>query len=260
MATINLAYLELRLSGGASNQNPAASLGGALSSKRIHSKTASGVANITGIVLDDAPGSANGAGTLVFSGANKTLQWSPNGGTAGDPVPITEDGRYAIPGGEGYLCVTATFSALPASNQSDTIVVSPVTNALFDDISKLESYEGDTEVRCFYLYNAHPTEPFIGCKVYIGAQPVGADTLMLGIDPAGIGDGSNTGVAVITANENTAPEGVNFSTPAAIGSALSIGSLAAGKGQALWQRRSIPGQTLTSVAADVSHLVFNVGY
>jgi hypothetical protein len=260
MPAINLAYLELRLSGGAANQNPAASLGGAVSSKRILSKTAVGAANITGIVLDDAPGSANGAGTLMFSGANKTLQWMPNGGTAGDPVPIIEDGRYAVPGGEGYLCVTATLSALPTSNQSDTLTVSPVMNALFDDISKLESYEGDTEYRCFYLYNAHPSEPFIGCKVYIGAQPVGADTLMLGVDPAGIGDGSSTGVAGMTANENTAPAGVNFSVPAAIGSALSIGSLAAGKGQAIWQRRSIPGQTLTSVAADVSHLVFNVGY
>lgn len=260
MPAINLAYLELRLSGGPDNLNPSLSLGGDLSSQRILSKTASGIANITGISLDDAPGSANGAGTLVYAAASKTLQWTPNGGTAGDPVPITEDGRYAIPGGEGYLFVRAIVTDLPVSNQSDTIMVSPVTNALFDDISKLESYEGDTEYRCAYLYNAHPTEPFIGCKVYIGAQPVGADTLMLGIDPAGIGDGSSTGVATITANENTAPEGVNFSTPAAIGSAMSIGSLAAGKGQALWQRRSIPGQTLTSVAADVSHLVFNVGY
>ena len=260
MPAINLAYLELRLSGGPDNLNPSLSLGGELSSQRILSKTASGIANITGITLDDAPGSANGAGTLVFAAAGKTLQWTPNGGTSGDPVPITEDGRYAIPGGEGYLCVTSTFSALPSSNQSDTLMVSPFTNALFDDISKLESYEGDTEVRCFYLLNAHPTEPFIGCNVYIGAQPVGADTLMLGIDPAGIGNGSSTGVAVSTANENIAPIGVNFSTPSAIGSALSIGSLAAGQCQALWQRRSIPPQTMTSVAADVSHLVFNVGY
>ena len=260
MPEINLAYLELRLSGGAENQFPSLSLGGPVSPKRILSKTATGIANITGLVLDEAPGSANGAGTLVFAAANQTLQWTPNGGTAGDPVPLTEDGRYAIPGGEGYLFVTVTHADLPASNQSDTLMVSPVTNALFDDISKLESYEGDTEFRCFYLYNAHPSEPFIGCKVYIGAQPIGADTLMLGVDPAGIGDGSSTGVAVTTPNENTAPTGINFSTPAAIGSALSLGSLPPGKAQALWQRRSIPAQTLTSVAADVSHLVFNVGY
>lgn len=260
MPEINLAYLELRLSGGASNQNPALSLGGSVTTKRILSKMATGITNITGLVLDDAPGSANGAGTLVFTAADQTLQWTPNGGIAGEPVPLTADGRYAIPGGEGYLFVTALVEELPAFDQSDTVLVSPVTNALFDDISKLESFEGDTEVRCFYLYNAHPTEPFIGCKVYIGAQPVGADTLMLGIDPAGIGDGSSTGVAMTTVNENTTPAGVTFSTPAAMGSALSIGSLAAGQCQALWQRRSVPAQTLTSVAADVSHLIFNVGY
>ena len=34
--TINLAYLELRLSGGAANTDPAASLGGVMSSQRIY--------------------------------------------------------------------------------------------------------------------------------------------------------------------------------------------------------------------------------
>ena len=260
MPAITLAYLELRLSGGAANQNPALSLGGILSSKRLLSRTGAGIANITGVTIDDAPGSELGAGTLTYAAAGKTLVWQPNGGVAGDPVSLTESGRYALPGGAGYLCVSVDFASLPAANKADTIVITQVANALFDDISKLESYDGDTEYRCCYLLNAHPSEPFIGCKVYIGAQPSGPDTLMLGLDPAGIGDGSSTGVATSTVNENTAPAGVSFSAPSAIGAALSIGSLAPGQAQALWQRRTVPAQTLTSVLSDLSHLVFNVGY
>jgi hypothetical protein len=253
MAAINLAYLEFRLSGGAANTDPDASLGGIMSSQRIFSKSATGISNITGVVIDDAPGSANGAGTLAYTASTKSFVWTPNSGTAGAST--------AVPGSTGWLFLTVTYASLPAGNQSDTITVSALSNELWDDIGKAESYDGDTEYRCLYVTNAHDTDPFIGAKIYIGSDPSGADSLQIGLDLAGTGDGSSTGVADTVADENTAPDpAVSFSAPTAIGSALSLGQLDAGEARAIWQKRTVPAQTLVSTSADVSQLVVNVGY
>lgn len=257
----NLAYLELRMSGGGSNSDPAASLGGVKSSTRIKSKTATGISNITGVVVDDAPGSANGAGTLAFTASGQTLTWTPNGGTAGDPVAVGADGRYAIPGSTGYLFVTVTATSLPGTNQNDTITVAQKVNELFDDISKPESFNGDTEYRCFYLHNAHSTDPFVGVLVWIGTQTNGADEIKIGLDLAGVGDGSSTGVADTVADESTAPDPtVTFSLAATEGAALSVGQLNAGESCAIWMERAVPASTLTSTASDFSALTIKAGY
>lgn len=260
MAANNLAYLELRLSGGSSNADPNASLGGVRSSNRILSKSATGISNITGVTVDDAPGSADGAGTLAFVASGKTLTWTPNGGSAGAAVALSGDGRYAIPGSAGFLFVTVVDASLPGTNQSDTITVTQLANQLFDDISKTESYAGDVEYRCFYVYNAHPTDPFVGAKIYISQQTTGADDIAIGKDPAGVGDGSTSGVATTIANEGTAPSGVTFSAPSAIGSALSIGQLNAGQSHAIWEKRNVPAATVTSTTNNLSALTINAGY
>lgn len=261
MPAINLAYLEFRLSGGAINTDPDASLGGIMSATRIYSKSATGISNITGVTIDDAPGSANGAGTLAYTASTKAFTWAPNGGTAGTSTAVTEDCRIAVPGSTGWLFLTVDFSELPVGNQSDTITVSALSNELFDDIAKAESYDGDTEYRCFYITNAHDVDPFIGGKLYIGSDTNGADTLSIGLDLAGTGDGASTGVADTIADENTAPDpAVSFSAPTAIGSALNIGQLDAGEARAVWLKRVVPAQTLTSTPNDVSSLTLNVGY
>ena len=261
MPAINLAYLEFRLSGGAANTDPDASLGGIMSSQRIYSKSATGISNITGVTIDDAPGSANGAGTLAYTASTHSFVWTPNGGTAGTSTAVTEDCRIAVPGSAGWLFLTVDYSELPVGNQSDTITVSALSNELFDDIAKAESYDGDTEYRCFYVTNAHGVDPFIGAKLYIGSDTNGADTLSIGLDLAGTGDGASTGVADTIADENTAPDPVvTFTAPTAIGAALNIGQLNTGEARAVWMKRVVPAQTLTSTPNDVSSLTFNVGY
>lgn len=257
----NLAYLELRLSGGGANTDPAASLGGVKSSHRIYSKSCTGISNITGVTVDDGPGSADGAGTLAYTNSGKTLTWTPNGGSAGTATALTADGRYAIPGSAGYLFVTVDYSELPGSDQSDTITVTQLANELFDDISKSESYNGDTEYRCFYVHNAHSADPFVGVKIYIGSNTTGADDLHIALDLAGTGDGSATGVADDVADESTAPSpSLTFSQPTSIGSALSIGELTTGNSAAVWVKRVVPAATLVSTANDLSSLTINAGY
>lgn len=254
MSEINIAYLELRLSGGASNTAPTSSLGGAMSSEVIRSKSAQG-SGMAGLVYDDAPGSPDGAGTLAWDATAKTLTWTPNGASAGAPTVISADGRYAIPGSSGYLFVTATFASLPGTNATDTIAVAQLPNRLFDDITRVESYLGDSEYRCFYVHNAHPTDGFIGVKAYVGSQPNGADKIDIGLDPSGL---NGTPTAIV--NEGTTPSGVSFSRPSVIGSALSLGQIAAGQSYPMWEKRTVPAQTYTPTLIDLSSIIFNVGY
>ena len=261
MAPINLAYLELRLSGGADNAEPDASLGSLMSSQRIFSKSVSAPRNITGITLDDAPGCANGPGMLLFSSATQSFVWVPPRGLAGVPTPVTGNGRLAVPGSSGWLFLTVDMDALPDTDQSDTLMISPIQNAVFDDISRTDSLAGAAAYRCCYLYNAHDTDPFDNVSLTISAQPNGPDDLLVGLDPAGTGNGSSTGVAASIPSESTPPDpAVIFSQPNSIETPLNLGLLEPGQARAVWLQRVVPGQILTSLSVDSASLAFGVEY
>ena len=261
MAPINLAYLELRLSGGVANAEPEASLGGLMSSQRIFSKSVSAPRNITGITLDDAPGCANGPGMLLFSSSSQSFVWIPPRGLAGVPTPVTGNGRLAVPGSSGWLFLTVDMAALPDADQSDTILVSPIQNAVFDDISRVDSFAGATAYRCCYLYNVHDTDPFDSVSLYINGQPNGPDDLSVGLDPAGTGNGSSNGVAAVIPSESTPPDpAVIFSRPNSIETSLNLGLLEPGHARAVWLQRVVPGQILTSLSVDSASLAFAVEY
>lgn len=261
MAPINLAYLELRLSGGAANAGPEASLGGLMSSRRIYSKSVSAPRNITGITLDDAPGCANGPGTLLFSSATQSLVWIPPCGLAGVPTPVTGSGRLAVPGSSGWLFLTVDVAALPYTDQSDILMVSPMADSVFDGITQRESFHGNTAYRCVYVLNTHDTDSFDSVSLYINGPPNGPDDLLVGLDPAGTGNGSSTGVAALISSESTPPDSaVIFSQPNSIETALILGPLEACQARAVWLQRVVPGQILTSLSVDFASLAFGVEY
>lgn len=190
---ISIAYLEIRLSGGSGNTDPNASLGGVMSSERVLAQSAAAPTNITGVAINFAAGNALGNGTLTFTKATNRLQWTPFGGTIGTAVDISADGRYTIKGGgsnPGFVLVTVTFASLPGANQTDTnITIANIANELFDDVSKAESFAGDNEYRCAYLYNAHPTDSFLDAIMYIPTQAT-PGTLAFAKDLAGNGNGT----------------------------------------------------------------------
>ncbi len=208
MADINIAYLEVRLSGGAANTDPNAALGGDVSSERVASQSATAPSNITGVAIDYAGGNAAGAGTLTWNEPANTLQWTPPSGSIGTAVAISviADGKYTIKGGganPGYVNVSVTFGSLPVTGQTDAITIANVANELFDDVSKAESYTGDSEYRCFYFKNTHPADSFLDVIVFIptGTTP---GTLSFGKDPAGVGDGITKTISSLTRVSTTA--------------------------------------------------------
>lgn len=262
---MNLAYLEYRLSGGASNTSAAASLGGIMStdaSGRIVGRTTTGTSNVTGVTILDAPNSAIGTGTLAYTASGTTATWAGNGASAGSPINIGADGRYILQDtAGGRLHISVTAGSLPVGNQTDTITVAAKANGLFDNITGAESLAGDTEYRCFYIKNAHPTDAFYDVKLYIGTQTSGDDSIQLGLDLAGTGDGAATGVADTIADENTAPDPVvSFSTAADLSNALNLSQLAAGECRAVWQKRIVPSSTTNATASNTSTLIVSASY
>jgi hypothetical protein len=233
--------VQIYLSGGAANSDPNLSLGGIISSTQVTSQDCQAPVNVNGVVINNAFSNLEGNGTLYWFNATNQLAWQAPGQGTYVPVTITGDGQYTLGGSSGYLIVTATLATLQAigSDQTDTLAITYQANKVYDDISKNESLAGDIEYRCLYIKNINGVDPITDVKLFLKAQPTGPDELDIGLDPAGVGDGSTTGVATTAADEGTAPAGVSFSRPSTSASGLAVGTLASNACAAFWIRRTI---------------------
>lgn len=249
--------MEMRLSGGASNTNPDAALGGAMSTVgggRILSNSAT-VVDLPGVVLVDAVQNQPGTGTLQFFKAASTMSWQGPNELQGVQINVSGSGVFLLPGVDanaGYVIVNVTFGTLNTllSDTTDSVTVARLANKLFDDVTKPEALAGDTEYRCFYVQNQHDVDTVSSVKVWIDTDPVGADSFALGLDPAGI-----NGTGTVVASESAAPTGVVFSTPT-VGAPLTIGDLTNDDFQAIWVRRTVPAASAAQ-PLDWSRLKFS---
>ena len=248
---MDIADIELRLSGGASNTDPAASLGGIISSETVKSQGLSGT--MAGVTLVDGSGNTAGNGTLTFTyngGTGRTLQWTPPGGSIGAAVVVDTDARYTLPGADDsqYIVVETVHTSLPGSDDSQTIAVTDLTNEIYDDIDKTESYDGRIEFRCLYLIN-NGDDTAVDPRLYVASGPSGADSLTLGMDPAGL-NGTPSAVPA----ETTAPAGVTFAAATDTATALAFGNLDPGEFYPFWLKRTVPAETQSGTASDVTQL------
>lgn len=247
------ADLKFILSGGAANTDPAAALGGAISTDanaviKSQSITAS---TITGVTYDDAAGNALGNGTVTYTLTGQTLQWTPPSGVIGPAIAVGTNGGYTLYGADAtsQVKVTVVSASLPGANTTQNPAIANQTNKLFDDVARLEAVAGDTGYRCFYVKNAHASESMTGVLLWIDTNTNGVDDLSIGLDPVGV-----SGTATTIANENTAPTGVTFSTPTSELTALGLDTLTTGQYYAVWMRRTVPASSTTTTAADASRL------
>jgi len=150
---------------------------------------------------------------------------------------IATDIQFRLSGGSGNSDPEASLGGVMSSN---SVVGSPTTNNIFDNVTADEALAGDINYRCIYILNSNTVDGLISGKVWIESNTPSADTnIAIGLDPAGVGDGSTTGVATTIADEDTAPSGVTFSSPATEGAALAIPAMTASQGIALWVRRTV---------------------
>lgn len=127
-------------------------------------------------------------------------------------------------------------------------------NQLFDNVTYEQSLSGHVDYRCFYFKNTSTTETLYEAITFIQQNTPSPDgEIEIGLDPAGVGDGSTTGVATTIADEEGVPSGVVFSSPMDVGTGISIGDLAPETCIAIWVKRTmLPG---AQPAADDSAII-----
>lgn len=142
---------------------------------------------------------------------------------------------YRLSGGASNSNVNNSIGGV----MSSTAWAGGTLHDLFDVISGDENAASTVDYRCVYVRNSHATLTWgPNIKVWITAQTAGGATLDIGLDPAGVGNGTTTGVAATPANETTAPAGVTFSGPTTKGTGLAPANVPAGSAFALWIRRT----------------------
>ncbi len=94
------------------------------------------------------------------------------------------------------------------STMSSTQLTDDTIGNLFDNIPRQQALIGRTEFRCIYVYNPGPSV-LTGVVMEILTNPT-FSIISAGLDPAGKGDGSTTGVATSIVTEDISPTGVSF--------------------------------------------------
>lgn len=135
----------------------------------------------------------------------------------------------------GGISNTSPFGSLGGAKSGTTIVDATLQN-LIDNISRKEILVGKTEYRCFYVFNSSTTIPVHGAVIYIDQDP-SASTVTMGLDPAGSGDGVNSGVAQSISTEDTAPTGVVFEDAGQYRLKIPLPTLFPEECQAVWFKR-----------------------
>lgn len=254
---VGLNDLQVRYSGGSSNTAQGLSLGGALSTVAggvVKSQDVTGLSSVTGVVLEDAFGNGLGTGYLRWDSATSKLGWRQPGQSDYDEVVVSGSGSYLV-GSEtdGFLCLTVTTGLLPVTTQTDTVVVANLTNLTYDNITSDEAYSGNTDYRCFYVYNRHPTSTIYDVRIWIQSNTSGPDDLMIALDS----HAKNTnaiGPLVDEADSTGLLSGLTFSQPATHAEGLQLGDLAPGEYRGFWMKRIIGSGITSPTVSDVSSI------
>lgn len=251
---ISIGDLKFRLSGGGANTSPAASLGGIMTAAAtVKSQQATGVSTVTGVTILDAMGNAEGVGTLRWDYATGILSWRPFGGVSYNGIVVPWSGTYTIGTQSGYLVVSVVAASLATELRTDAITVSNMPEQVFDNISATESLNGDVEYRCLYVENTHGADTAFDVRLWIRAQPVGADILHLALDPNGLN--ANARGPITDEQDSTGMlADITWTQPSSYATALVLGNMAPGDRRAFWIRRTVPEDTITAVANDYSSI------
>ncbi|MEH6575794.1 MAG: hypothetical protein V7731_01835 [Amphritea sp.] len=222
------------LSGGASNADPAFSLGGDISSNRLFRNAVTiSTANIAGLTGVDAAGLSKPYSIRHQSGSLLLVDSDNNQGLE---TPVSASGPYLLKppfgGGDdsGWLLLDVDVTGWPAADADDAFTLSPIERNLFDDISAQQARDGLEDYRCFYLKNDSIADTYT-VKLFM-TETAAPDQWSVAVDPAGV-----NGAAEVIADEATPPAGPVFSLPDYF-SPLDF-TLAPSQFQAVWIKRQM---------------------
>lgn len=236
--------LQVKLSGGAANADPATSTGGVKSSVAVLSQSAVIVSAIPGVTAIDAAGNAVGAGTLAYAYLGKTLSWkAPGDSIAGAVVSVGSTGRYLIRGANptsGYVIVDIVSSSLSSAlNYSSVVNVANQDTLFLPAVSKDTAYAGATEYFLYYFDNT-------------GASTIKTLAAMIETDTPGV---DTLSLAVISAKNTTELQAAaSGHTYSAVGVSVAMGDLNTTDYWGFWIKRVTPALTVDGVTANTFKL------
>lgn len=193
---------------------------------------------VTGVYVAKAFSNALGPGTLSYSPVTQTLMWRAAGSAVtASSQPISASGTYVIGApATGVIVVAVASDQLPTSYKVESLRVTEPIHTVFGETTTLMALVGDVQYRCVYFRNNHSTLAASDARLYLHRLPSGAQSLAIGVDPSGVGDGLTTGVAQTVASAYSAPAGVVFSAPVLAAEGLPLGTLGPNQSIAVWQR------------------------
>ena len=153
---------------------------------------------------------------------------------------------FRLSGGAGNTDPAASLGGVMSSTAVGT-------DTLFDTVSAAEALAGDTEYRCFFVYNDGDKD-LTNVRLWISDEPA-TGTYALALD--GVGKNAD---AEIESDESTAPTGETFDdTLNPIANAITVPDLSVGDRHAVWARRVI-GSSTAGVALASNAAEFRVDY
>ena len=263
---IEISDLKVFYSGGTTNTSPDSSLGGQMtqiSSAEVISQICADPTFVTGVTIKNAFNNPVGTGSLKWDPNSSDLSWKPPSGVQYVSENITTDGIYVVGNSSGYIVCDVVVANLANTLQEDTdITVTNKMNNVFDSVSSTEALDGRIEYRCLYIKNTHAADTAYDVRIWVKQQPVGPDELDIALDPAGIGDGDTTGVAIgplaDEIDSGNLLSGITWSRPTTQDAGLVIGTLAPGECHAFWEKRTVAPNTVQQVANDTSKIGISV--
>lgn len=224
------------------------SLGGAIGTELSPQYAQAQPAVVTGCYISRAQGNSSGTGELVYNPTQQTLSWRPpQSAVSFMSPPITANGSFTFGTlSTGTVTITYTYAQLPTTYKTENIVIVTPVHTVFDKVTTSMALLGDTQYRCLYIRNNHATLTATEVRAYLYAMPVAPQVVEIGKDPAGLGDGTTTGVAQTIADKSTAPSGVVFSSPTTAAAGISLGAIAPNTCIAVWQKRVVPNMSYGS--------------
>lgn len=240
---MGIADLQIKLSGGAGNTDPAASTGGVKSTLAVLSQSATLTA-IPGVAVFDAAGNTVGSGTLAYAYTPlKTLTYTPPGGIAGTAVNIGANGRYRIQGSgtdSGYVIVDVISASLSTGTAySRAVTIASQSELFLPAVDKDTAFAGATQYFLHYLDNTGATT-IKSVQVQIQTDTPGLDTLSL----------SNV-AAKNTAEVQGDAAGHTYS---AVAVNVTLGDLLTTDYWGVWIKRVIPSGLVDGVTANTFRL------
>lgn len=239
----DFANLEVRLTGGASNTDPTASLGdpySTVSGGRVWAQTATATdsGSISGVTVNGANGNVLGNGALSYNATDVTLSWAGANSTPKTAVDVSAGGDFAlISSSGGVLVVTVDETALPGSGAIVYYTITDDIANVFADVTNVQSDDGITQYRWIVVKNGGSTS-MRDVTFWLASQNAGSIAYSIALGTL------NTDPDLL-ADEETAPVDIvgSFAQPSTKATGLVLGTagvLAAGDYHPIAIKRVVP--------------------